>query len=1688
MAKNIFGDTIEEEQPQTNVFGDTIESPVGVIDQPEPIQAERTAFQEFLDTEKIKSQDIVKLAAESQIPLSAAEESLKQQQIQETISSSGLAGGDPSDFVEGFGLFKEAKNEIGFFEALKRKDKFELLPFVGPVYKAAKLDILLQDAKVLQTGNITAIDPTIPGFPFVPFTTESRPATEEEKAKSTERLQAFLIKLEEEQSRGFSIGGKFALGLAELPSFIVEFIATGPLFKTGSAAGKAAATKLLTRFADSTGKRLFIRGTGAFVGTALRTAVNVPRVLQGALERMTEGVQLTEQGAIIFANADKPFSAFAASFADLFIENISEIAGEKAIPEFVSFVGGNIAKRFPLIGKFSDALAKKWVSNKAGRTLADFAKVSATKIGYDGILEEMGEEQLGRILRVATGLQSFNEIIPSAEDLLVEVGVISTLGGAVKVITPKVTPQAPATPVTEQIEAAAPSKEAEPTITPPREQAVTEDVEGVAEELGKIKPEDVKKGTKIEIVSEKTGKIIQGEIVQRAGEGKVEIKLETGIQREATVDELFEPASPEAVDKSKAVLAAKEPTVDKIEEKPRKVKVLPKKEVEIKPKEVEKIAASIGASRSPQLDKALQSAARKEGTTFVKQINGKWLTSKQKPKHGDFFEVTDGKPKAVKGQVSFKVEGEAITSARSIAKNTKESVFVAPTDKGFLITKEAPEVEHVEIKPAGPGLTREERAILSRQQIAEFEIGQEEGGKVGFKAGREEALIEGRAKIKAFQLAEKLTEKNRIDALDVVKRFVPKNKQERFTKRILEAKTSKRVDRITQAVELFIEKAEKRQAVRDLKKFIAKTNKEFKGGEVKLGRLPSDIRSQVLQTFEEFDLAKLSKAKREQLESRDRFIKRISGTVADAFESLEEEGIDILKIPNARIDELTRLSKTHIGELSTEQINYVRSSLEHLIDIARKRGESRERVRAERVGKQVNKAKQEVSRKVKEVGVIEQPTGLRNLAKQTFIQGNSTIRTMAGRATTKDNKATMDLLVEGIQESKRAEHADLKDFSQASTKEIVDKLGFTEKDSRKLDKLTKITLGGKTFDIDIDNLFSIYMAIRAEGNLRQLLKAKGLHITVIKRNPLLLNAVKKKTLIVTGTPQLSELRKVVEIIEAIPKLKRLSEITFEINKDVISPRINETSVAFQNFEIARKDKYWPQPRVTVKMVEGKSTDISIAAERQGMFLPKRGGTAPLLINPYRSQFVDIVQSSADFAANTLSIRDAKALLGNKDWQKKMITSGRGAELKGLVTMFRRIQGASGDKGFVDLAGEKLLNNFGRAVLSLRLSGYGVQVASVPAAYEFIDPKYFVSIKGVTKAVRVSNKEVQEMEDLSPTLWVRWHAGQYNFVTGGLAAQHAFDTIILDKTPLLDRTMSHYKWGDQKAIKMIFDAAQNKVSAEQGLRKGSKANKEAAIKETERALETQPNWDMIYRTPLTSSPNFFLRGSLRFLSARNAQWNVVARAVQDFRKGRISAKEAGKRAGGVLYANILVATVKRLIKLGVKGVFFGLFLFLADSDDEREKIKEAAKAEAKKDVKRIGPDATINLLGLSAFGDIPSTIVNDIMRKGTPNTWRKLNQIRTGNFFTDLGLDAAATSLDTAALVENLLTGEKIERGPRKGRPKWKDNAKDAATGVAELISLRYGLPLAAPKQEILFQKKAAERAVKKKGKKSGFEN
>jgi hypothetical protein len=1093
-------------------------------------------------------------------------------------------------------------------------------------------------------------------------------------------------------------------------------------------------------------------------------------------------------------------------------------------------------------------------------------------------------------------------------------------------------------------------------------------------------------------------------------------------------------------------------------------------------KDLGPVQGSIGATKSPALDRALQRAAKMRQTSYVVQRQGKWINTKTPPPYGDYYEMGE-KTGLRKGKSLFDTDAEAIKAAQYIAKNTDNPIYIKDTAKGFELSTEEPKGDFVKVNPKGPGLTKEERALLATpQRIAEAEILQEEGAKIGYKSGQAEGIRTAKENLNQFRLAIQLTDKHRQDALGIVKQYVPTKHQYRYTKRILNASTNKRIDDLTNAVFKYIERAEKRQAVRNFRNFIQETKSKYSGGGIPLGKLRNDVRNKLLDTLAKYDTAKLTEAKKEQLESRDEYIRNVAGTVADAFESLEESGKDILQMPNARIEELNRLRKQFIGEnLDTEQIRYIHSSLDHLIKISEQKGLIKKRIRAERVGKLVNQARAEVHQQTKTLGIIKEKQGFFGFTQQLLGTKQATPRTLVGFITGKDNTASVELVTGNLRGMTKERHRITKDFVIA-LRNMLDKAGVTPKDTASLADKIDITYGGKTFRATKDELLSVYLDTQAEGNLNSILKT-GRVFEIYERDPKTL-FIKTHKQIHTGRPSLEELRRIVDYIEnKEPALKKLADVYFEHNFKVQTPVVNKASMEHQNYELFREKKHWHLSRIMPSDVGAGRTDISISINNQGRFLPKTGGKQPLRVIPFSQELIANLQANAAYASMTIPMEDIKALVGDERWQQSVIKNGHGRELKTLITLLRRIQGQRTDRDFIELAGAKVLSSFGKYALSLRLSGYGVQTASIPAAFETIEPKHFLKARPVANLPRIPVKGVQEMMDLSPTLWMRWTARQFDFVIGGAAAQNAFDNLIWGDTGITDKLLNHYTWGDEKAIYQIYLAAQEKVASETSLERGTTEFKKKVIEIVEEALETQPMWDAIHRNELTSSQNVILRGSLMFQSARAAQYNVLLRAGDDYRKGRIGAGEAGKRVSGVVTANLLVAVIKKLVKAAVKFGWLGLLFGFGD-EDKKEKVKIAAADTLKKDAMLIPVDTILNLISLPAFGEVPVNITNEVMKRVRyPNMQYRLRDVRTGNIFADLTLDVAGIAGDTAELTANALTGEKYESGKNEGEPKWKNSALKTADGIAELIAMRTGLPYSAPKGEIYFQIKSAERAT-----------
>lgn len=241
--------------------------------------------------------------------------------------------------------------------------------------------------------------------------------------------------------RGMTIGGKIVYGAAQVPAFAADMylIARG---------GKAAGAKVLAaRTAGKVATKVAtVAATDAALALAARTvasaAIAIPtRVLPAYAERrLSPEIAVTDMGEAVLKEAEEsPAKSAMMAFGYTTAEIASEYSGGLIGKVIVNPVT-KVALR-----PVSAAASKLPVAVQTGlyeayKKIKPNAKLSEmlTTAGWHGMLNELGEERVADVLKATVGiaggdLQTFDDylgaITPDKEQLLVEAGIISLVGG-----------------------------------------------------------------------------------------------------------------------------------------------------------------------------------------------------------------------------------------------------------------------------------------------------------------------------------------------------------------------------------------------------------------------------------------------------------------------------------------------------------------------------------------------------------------------------------------------------------------------------------------------------------------------------------------------------------------------------------------------------------------------------------------------------------------------------------------------------------------------------------------------------------------------------------------------------------------------------------------------------------------------------------------------------------------------------------------------------------------------------------------------------------------------------------------------------------------------------------------------------------------------------------------------------------
>lgn len=309
----------------------------------------------------------------------------------------------------------EAQGTIGMGEAFSKLNKWKMIPFLSGKATYDTIQVFNSMQKVQKGETIT----------------------DEENAE----LQEFVEDMIEVEARGYSIGGGIVNAALQMPAFAVEFMATGGALTAGRKALTKGASELVEKgVKKSIGQRI-AAGTVEKVGMATGRTVLMPHRVADSYygRKINDSIEFTDKGEIMFKEAtEKPAITAMKAFGDVLIENLSEDLGGVLITPVLNKVGAGVSRVSRPVKRLLPETLRQGFAELTKQTTNLGVKESIEKLGYNGLLEEIGEERIADLLRVTFNVdteagysadQFVNAAFPDADQLLIEVGAIAMFGG-----------------------------------------------------------------------------------------------------------------------------------------------------------------------------------------------------------------------------------------------------------------------------------------------------------------------------------------------------------------------------------------------------------------------------------------------------------------------------------------------------------------------------------------------------------------------------------------------------------------------------------------------------------------------------------------------------------------------------------------------------------------------------------------------------------------------------------------------------------------------------------------------------------------------------------------------------------------------------------------------------------------------------------------------------------------------------------------------------------------------------------------------------------------------------------------------------------------------------------------------------------------------------------------------------------
>jgi hypothetical protein len=834
---------------------------------------------------------------------------------------------------------------------------------------------------------------------------------------------------------------------------------------------------------------------------------------------------------------------------------------------------------------------------------------------------------------------------------------------------------------------------------------------------------------------------------------------------------------------------------------------------------------------------------------------------------------------------------------------------------------------------------------------------------------------------------------------------------------------------VNERVNKIIEKKRKSKLIDKFKDF--NKNKD-------IAKLRPEYRDKVKAIISQFDPAKISKAKAKDLQSLSDFLSR------------EPDN----NVPQWRLDELKRLDKKPLRDMTADEVENIVSSIGHLIKlnnlknkiIVKNKIKDFVEVKTEALSDiltQTERLDNSISGLDSLQKTAEQKTGLQILGADSY-NAQLKLDILGGK---EDNVLT-EVIYKGIDrgvDTQLKYGYDVLDFFRDKLKDIdIDNWSSTFQVNKSDIKQHAITLeSGDVLKITPAERISFYLHTLADDNMRHL-RNGGISF------PNTQNKIIKLTE--------SDIKNIANLSQ---EEKQVADAFYEYYNRINKDALNKVSVELDGFEVATEESYFRirtnyLDRYRNDLLKGEMGSFSqMTLEGMGMFKQRQNASNAIVLEDVFSATMKSIKDSGAYIGLAKPLRSAKALLFDNDIQKAAIDIGRGHYVASLKEYLRRVEGEIVRHDNLDSLTQELINKLDVAILGINPFVIMKQPVSYLAAATEMNWKY---LQGNFKLAPTA-EEMAEINKYAPQLRDRFEGnittevGEVSnvgktkmFFTGKMATGRAYMKGILE--------------ADKMAVVSIWRSVKQEIKANNPSLTGDDYFNKVYERANDVIIKTQPTFHVKDRSTIGAKKELFWRLLTKYSSQRNKNYMIIRRAVEKYNRSYKTPKDKSE-----LYSKLFIMTVLSSVMIYA---IDKLRDFVYNRDDAKVTISDAV-------TRIIG-----NTLGnVYVVGQLYSSGASKV-QKGTFSGY-DINDIVTSTL--DEMTDTIASGIRT---INFAVTGDKYKSGRNAGEAKFKSELIRTLNGVADLTGKIKGVPIANVRKfvvaqyERLFGKKKSKSKTKKK--------